>query len=252
MYSRSLLFASLLLGSSSARDVPAGLRAYYNSIVSQGQCSNVLKSGFLSIDDGDDSYSYCADDSKGILYLQGTGGNLANMDIDCDGIKDGIGDDGRCDSSGDIQYQTAFMDTVAGYSNGVEDLNPFVHDYVVFGNYGSEDGYITFDPEEYGIEPLSVMAVVCGDKLIYGVWGDTNGDDGNSLIGETSLSLATKCFGGDMNGDNGHDEQDVLYIAFQGPDAVPGEQVNWRAGSEAEFQSSLQSFGDALVSRFEN
>ena len=102
------------------------------------------------------------------MYLQGKGGNLANMDIDCDGIADGPGDDGRCGSSDDTQYETAFKDTVASYSNGVEDLNAFVHDYIVFGNYGSADGYTTFDPEEYGVKPLSVAAVVCGDQLVSG------------------------------------------------------------------------------------
>lgn len=103
-------------------------------------------------------------DKYGIMYIQGTGGNLANMDIDCDGIPDGPGDDGRCGSSDDTQYETAFKEDVQEF--GIEDLNSFVHDYVVFGNYGEADGYITYDPEQDGVRPLSVMAVVCGDKLV--------------------------------------------------------------------------------------
>ena len=88
------------------------------------------------------------------------------MDIDCDGLQHGEGDDGRCGNSDDTQSETAFKDTVAQYSNGVEDLNAYVHDYVVFGNYGTADGYTTFDPEEHDVKPLSVMAVVCGDQLV--------------------------------------------------------------------------------------
>lgn len=99
------------------------------------------------------------------MYLQGTGGKLGNMDIDCDGLADGPGNDGRCDSSDDTQYQTAFKHIVSSYSNGVEDLNSYVHDYVVFGNYGGGD-YINFHPEDHNIHPLSVMAVVCGDQLV--------------------------------------------------------------------------------------
>jgi chitosanase len=42
-------------------------------------------------------------------------------------------------------------------------LNAKVHTYVVFGNDGTSP---SFDPQEHGIESLSVMAVVCGDKLV--------------------------------------------------------------------------------------
>lgn len=105
-------------------------------------------------------------DDYNVIYLQGTGGALVNMDIDCDGIQDGPADDGRCGSSGDTQSQTSFMDTVAGYGTGQEDLDANAHPYVVFGNVGSKSDWATFDPQEYGIEPLSIMAAVCGDKLV--------------------------------------------------------------------------------------
>jgi hypothetical protein len=85
------------------------------------------------------------------------------MDIDCDGQQGGAGDDGRCGSSEDTQSETSFKDTVASYGTGIKDLNAKVHPYVVFGN----DGTIpSFDPKRYGIQPLSVMAVVCGDQLV--------------------------------------------------------------------------------------
>lgn len=88
------------------------------------------------------------------------------MDIDCDGIQGGPADDGRCGSSGDTQSQTSFQDTVRSYGQGQRDLDANVHPYVVFGNEGSRAGYVTFNPQDYGIKPLSLMAVVCGDKLV--------------------------------------------------------------------------------------
>lgn len=101
-----------------------------------------------------------------VLYIQGTGGSFANMDIDCDGAQGGPADDGRCGSSGDTQSITSFADTVASYNKGIDDVNANVHPYVVFGNAGSKAGWKTFDPQAYGVRPLSLMAVVCGNKLV--------------------------------------------------------------------------------------
>lgn len=87
------------------------------------------------------------------------------MDIDCDGaiVKN---DDGRCDNAHSTQSTTAMKRYVAARTDEVTDLNPFVHDYVVFGNTGDKPGWVTFDPRDYNMKPLSVMAVVCGDKLV--------------------------------------------------------------------------------------
>lgn len=108
-------------------------------------------------------FSYCGDflDEYGVLYTPGKGGALANMDIDCDG---GVADDGRCGNSADTQGVTAFQSTVVEYNSGIDDLSAFVHPYVVFGNQG--DKYVSFDPTEYGVEPLSVMAIVCNNKVV--------------------------------------------------------------------------------------
>lgn len=84
---------------------------------------------------------------------------------------------------------------------------------------------------------------------IYGIWGDTNGDDGvNPRIGEASISIGTLCFGAefDLNSEVG---QGILYIGFTGDDAVPGEDANWGADNENEFQSSIESLGDKLIER---
>lgn len=113
-------------------------------------------------------FSYCGDrlSSDGIIYIKGPGSALANMDIDCDGAQGGFADDGRCSSSRDTQSVTSFQWILQGYGKGVRDLDANVHPYVVFGNVGSKKGWRTFDPQEYGVLPLSVMAVVCGDKLV--------------------------------------------------------------------------------------
>ncbi|KAK5169345.1 uncharacterized protein LTR77_005320 [Saxophila tyrrhenica] len=145
---------------------------------------------------------------------------------------------------------TAFEYEVKQYShNKVSDLNANYIPYVVFGNYGSTKGYTNFDPQEYGLQPLSVMAVVCGDHLVYGVWGDTNGDDGPPVVGEASISLATACFGDGITGNNGHDETDVLFIAFPGSeDGTVNRDAEWGATDFYTFEASIEWLGDDLVS----
>lgn len=54
---KPLLFSSLLAAPALARGVPANIKALYDSIRSQGQCSNVLQGGFFSQED----------DSKGMF-----------------------------------------------------------------------------------------------------------------------------------------------------------------------------------------
>jgi hypothetical protein len=87
-------------------------------------------------------------------------------------------------------------------------------------------------------------------QKVYGVWGDTNGNDGQPLVGEASIALATACYGTSVNGNSGHDENDVLYIAFPGTDAVPGKNgAKWNAQNYAAFESSIQTLGNELVAR---
>ncbi|GJN70713.1 chitosanase [Purpureocillium lilacinum] len=253
----SLAVTAAVLGAvASARDVPSNVKSFYDGIRAQKQCRNVLAGGFHSVQGDSGNFEYCGDHMQdyNVVYLQGRGGQLANMDIDCDGIQRGPADDGRCGSSDDTQSQTSFKDTVASYGTGQRDLDANAHPYVVFGNDGSKPGWRKFNPQQYGIEPLSVMAVVCNNKLIYGVWGDTNGDDGpQAMVGEASISLATACFGRGINGNAGHDENDVLYIAFPGKDAVPGARgAKWNAQSYDDFERSIAGLGDTLIQRIGN
>ncbi|KAI1479408.1 glycoside hydrolase family 75 protein [Daldinia sp. EC12] len=237
---------TLLFVSAQSRDIPTNIRQFYNSVVAQGSCNSPLKTGFYDmVHNEDNSFAYCGDhlDDYGIIYLQGRNGKLANMDIDCDGLIN-KNDDGRCDDAHSVQSMTAMKRYVSSYRNGVPDLNPFVHNYVVFGNTGNKPGWVTFDPRTYGMKPLSVMAI------IYGIWGDTNGDDGvNPRVGEASISIATLCFGHDFDGEVGFDEEEILYIGFTGTEAVPGPSANWTADDENQFQSSISSLGDRLIER---
>ncbi|KAH6651360.1 fungal chitosanase of glycosyl hydrolase group 75-domain-containing protein [Chaetomium tenue] len=246
---------------SDARRAPENLLNFYDAVRAKGHCSNALATGFYSRDNGPNDFAYCGDHlaTSGIIYLQGANGALANLDVDCDGTVGGPSDDGRCrrELSPDLQGATSFRDTLAGYGHGnaTADLNPYVHPYVVFGNARGtrgRAGWRAFDPSAHGMRPLSVMAVVCPDRrLVYGVWGDTNGDDDEKpMVGEGSLALATACGGRGVTGGNGIDEDAVLFVGFTGDEAVPGpEGAAWDAADFDAFEKSIEGLGDRLVQR---
>ncbi|KAF9877999.1 zn 2cys6 transcription factor [Colletotrichum karsti] len=224
-----------------ALEIPSNVKDFYDHVRNRGECRHELKGGFHSMEGDSGDFGYCGDylDDYKIMYIQGKDGQLANMDIDCDGAQ--TSGDGRCQFSTDTQSQTTFMDTLGTYGKG--DLNSYIHPYVVFGNSGTKSGWPNFDPQEHGVEPLSIMAVVCNNSMYYGIWGDTNGDDGpQAMVGEASISLATACFGNGVHGNQGHDINDVLYIAFTGNDAVPGATgANWSASNADEFSKSINA-----------
>jgi chitosanase len=144
--------------------VPSNVREYYNRVKSDSSmCSgnNKLATGFYASDGGRPEFSYCLDPSAKTIFLHGPLAELADMDVDCDGDQHFRGD-GRCHSSRDTQSVTAFKDTVRHF--GISDINSYIHPYVVFGNEGSYSP--TFDPQKFGVEPLSLIAVVCGDKMV--------------------------------------------------------------------------------------
>ena len=67
------------------------------------------------------------------------------------------------------------------------------------------------------------------------------------LVGEASLALAQACYPKGITCDNGHDQTDVLYIAFTGDDAVPGSKADWAATSFNDFEDSIADLGNSLV-----
>ena len=186
-----------LLVAVQCRDIPSNVQAFYDSVKS-GRCEgkDKLQGGFHDTDDGPackpsshlassspildgqtvltrafvfSAWSYC---QKGVagqaIFLHGPS-TFANMDIDCDGDLSDPGD-GRCGKSQDTQGQTAFVDEVKKF--GIKDLNANIHPFVVFGN---EDTSPDFKPQKYGIKPLSVMAVICGKKLVSIDFGSSSG-----------------------------------------------------------------------------
>ncbi|KAL3959742.1 hypothetical protein ACCO45_004859 [Purpureocillium lilacinum] len=220
----------LALGAvATAYELPANLKAIYDQHKSGG-CSNSLSGTFSG------GAVYCGDLANAV-FLKGNN-EYDNLDIDCDGANNSAGD---CANDPSGQGQTSFVDTVKNY--GISDLDANLHPYVVFGNEGASP---SFNPQDHGIKPLSVMAVVCNNQVFYGVWGDTNGF---TSTGEASLALGKLCFpNGGLTGDNGHDEKDVLYIGFSGDRAVPGKDgAAWATGSTNEFEGSIKGLGDELV-----
>jgi hypothetical protein len=97
---------------------------------------------------------FCGDIPNAI-FLKGSSGNYDNMDVDCDGSDDKVGD---CSNDPTGFGETAFKDTVQSY--GISDLNANIHPYVVF----NEPPF--FNAEQHGMKPLSVMAVVCNNQVV--------------------------------------------------------------------------------------
>ncbi|KAF4456306.1 chitosanase [Fusarium austroafricanum] len=213
MHYSIVLFILTLSSAASAYKLPQNLKSIYDSHKSS-TCSKSLSGTFSG------GARYCGDIS-GAIYLKGSPGNNDNMDIDCDGANNHAG---ACANDPTGQSMTAFQDIVRSY--GISGLDANVHPNV----------------------PLSVMAAVCNGEVHYGVWGDTNG---GTSTGEASISLANLCFPNDgLNGDKGHDEKDVLYIAFKGNDAVPGKHgAKWNVKDRAEFSKSIKAQGDKLVAK---
>lgn len=134
------------LGVASAYDLPTNLRNIYNNHKA-GNCQKAL-SGKSST-----GAVFCGD-IPNALFLKSNGG-YDNMDVDCDGADDKAGD---CSNDPSGYGETAFKDTVSQY--GISDLNANIHPYVVF----NEAPF--FNPEKYGMKPLSVMAVVCNNQVV--------------------------------------------------------------------------------------
>jgi hypothetical protein len=85
------------------------------------------------------------------------------MDVDCGGS-------GRCGNSPDQKSETRWQNFVQSYSDiagsHVDDLDADNVPYVVFGNEGNAPDYTTFDPRAHKVQPLSVMAAVCGNQMV--------------------------------------------------------------------------------------
>ncbi|KAK6332224.1 hypothetical protein TWF696_002945 [Orbilia brochopaga] len=235
MFVRLIVLATLLATSTSAWSIPSDLQKFYQK-VKNGSCRSFV-GGKNNLNDGqgNSGFGFCTD-TKNVVYLSGRN-SLGDMDIDCDGARNCGG------LSGDFQSETAFDDILRNKGYGINTLDASIHQFSVLGTcHLSLEGTIS---------PLALVAVVCNNKLLYSVWGDTNGCDDDDFTGEASISLAQMCFPNEgLNGDNGHEPHDVLYLAFTGSDAVVGPRnANWKAKSASDFQKSLKAFGDSVLAK---
>ncbi|ORY09505.1 fungal chitosanase of glycosyl hydrolase group 75-domain-containing protein [Clohesyomyces aquaticus] len=130
-------------------------------------------------------------------------------------------------SSGQDKVDTVYCQHKASSAKfGIKDLDAHIHTYVA-----------TAVNHSAGIKSLSVVAVVCGDSMFYGVWGDLNGVN---VTGEVTLSLEKLYFPNkEINGNKGHTHHDVLYIAFPGDDAGVGAEADWKVSTAKDFEKSL-------------
>ncbi|GAA5973100.1 hypothetical protein JCM11641_006268 [Rhodosporidiobolus odoratus] len=211
-------------------DVPADLLAFYDKVGTKGSLDcgdgsglDKRSGGYKTNGKGADGTRYCGDKAESPTYVWW----VSNMDVDCDGAPDGTS--GICQGDGSYFGETAFADESG------KPIDAMKVQYVVI------DQDDDFDPTKFGVQPLSAVAVICGSggQMTFGVWADTNAI---GSMGEASVTLARVCFGDSINGNSGHDEADVLYIAFPGSkdDTVPKG-----LGSD---ESALFDMGNKLVS----
>lgn len=201
------------------------------------ECNTFLKDGFWDVGKKN-MYDYCGNLGTGAISLHRNGGLLNNLDIDCDGLSPKGGD---CYNDPSPQNQMAFGWKAEELSGGaITELDAKVHPYMVFGNEGLKP---VFNPRDFGMPPLGVMAVVCNHQVHYGVWGDTNY---GTSTGEASLALALAklCFPNEgLNGNKGHD---VVYVGFRKQSSQPTD-ANWVAKDAATFEARIKTLGDQLV-----
>lgn len=242
----TLLAVLAASSTASAKSIPSNLKRFYEDHAHNSTEDQVLSAPFHSYygRSTPSDMVYARDTCSNAVFLKRTGSHSAkaaysDMDIDCDGEN---ASEGKCFNDPTGQSITSFQYLVKGYDRGVRDLDAHIHPYVVFGNTGDKPSY---NPRSAGIKPLSVVAVVCGDQLRYGIWGDVNGA---TVVGEASLAMGQFCYGDAVDGNHGHEGHDVLYIAFPGEEAVPGpDGAKWDAKNAAEFEASITKLGDKLV-----
>jgi chitosanase len=187
------------------------------------------------------------DKTSNVVFLKIQNGGFADMDIDCDGAGKG---QGGCSDDPTGLGETSFKDQVQSLTIGaVSDLDTNKQTFVVLSNFvstdASGDSRKPFDIQSVGVNPLSIVAVVCGGQMFYGVYGDQNG---GVVTGEASLSLGKLCFPNEgLSGNMGHGATDILYLAFPGAKAPSG--ASWTAKDAKTFETSLAAEGDKLVAR---
>ncbi len=125
----------------------------------------------------------------------------ADLDVDCDG---------KVSPQCNLMTDPWFMSQTAATDSNGDPLDAATLPFVVVPGRSTK-----FDYRAAGLAMGSVVAVVHGDELVYGVLGDVGP---TSYIGEASYRMA-ELLGIDPDPRVGGTEEPVSYIAFTGEDA---------------------------------
>lgn len=158
-------------------------------------CTKVSTGNFAMDEGAPASVPICG--LKGAVFWQ------ADMDIDCDGKPSP-----QCNKSVDPWFQPM----TSAVSSRREYLDAAKLPFVVVPIDRRK-----FDYKRAGLSHGSVIAVIYEGRLVYGVFGDMNGE---GIIGEASYAMAS-ALGIDPDPRyGGADGKVVTYIAFTGPSGV--------------------------------
>lgn len=125
----------------------------------------------------------------------------ADMDVDCDG---------KMSAQCNLQTDPDYMDQTAATDSHGDALDAAALPYVVVPGTSTRWNYRTA-----GLAMGSVVAVIYGDHLAYGVLGDVGPV---AIIGEASYGMA-QALTIDPDPSNGGTDMEVAYIAFTGTGA---------------------------------
>jgi hypothetical protein len=127
----------------------------------------------------------------------------ADLDIDCDGEPSDI-----CN----VDTDPAFQPDTAARSSTNEPLDATLVPYVVIPSVSER-----YDFTKAGLEMGSVVLIIHGDKIAYGILGDTGPDQ---IIGEASYKMA-QLLGIDPDpATGGSSATNILFVAFKGKESV--------------------------------
>ncbi|KAK8084512.1 hypothetical protein PG997_005783 [Apiospora hydei] len=267
----STVIAAALVSLCVTREIPLRVKQFQDRLREGRQCNKTLASGLRTSLGGPKSINnvnsspwyYCGD------YVNSTGSFMyaasstaasgedqsSKLTIDCNGTRGGPEDTGLCDRLyHEPAKSTAFQYLLKGSGIPVKDLNTYFHPYVALGDFGagqrSNSDFVEFDPQDEVVEPLSLVAVVCNEKMFYGLWADTNNDTvPQPLVGQLSVAMAKMCYGEDaVETQQRLDASDLMFLAFTGTQATPGYYgADWGAETPDEFEQGLALLGNKLI-----
>ncbi|KAK6850921.1 fungal chitosanase [Apiospora arundinis] len=262
---RAAVTAATLVFLCATEDVPLRVKELQDRLRGGSECNKTLASGLRTSLDSPNTWYYCGDYVKtagSFLYAAGSTtasstNQSSSLTIDCNGIRGGPEDTGLCNRlyHGPTK-STAFQSRMKASRFPVKDLNPYFHPYVALGDFHDgqrvydDDDFVDFDPQDQIVQPLSLVGVVCNNKLVFGLWADTNNDTVRQpLVGQFSVAMAKMCYGEHaVETQQPLDTSDLIFLAFTGTQATPGYYgADWDAETPEEFEKGLALLGNKLI-----